>query len=382
MVVGSRDTLVTLPMMYTKCAIVTLQGMTSLSIRGTEEGSMGSAIRFAVRLPHSWCIANRDAIVRVADLADELDMDVSVQDHLLADSSVSPCGAVHAGEDRAVFEAHTTLAFVAARTVRARLIAGVYVLPYRHPVWLAKETATLDALSDGRLVVGVGVGALRGRGHDHGQNLVAHGTIATREFDTFNILGHRGRMMDEYIRVLDVLWTQEVASFRGEFVSFDDLDLYPKPVATPRPPVWIGGRSEAAQDRAARLADGWFPSQPPVEVVAAGRQRIASTAASLGRPMPTIAINIFASIGSSADAARDAMRHSLGHRFHGDEPLFSATLAGDPDGVRSHIQRYVDAGVRTFDLKFLPLTLDETLSQMRLVAREIAPGLATGEPDA
>ncbi len=344
---------------------------------------MASGIRFAVRLPHSWCIANPNAILAVADLADELDMDVSVQDHLLAGPSVSPCGDAHDGEDRAVFEAHTTLAYVAGRTSRARLIAGVYVLPYRHPIWLAKETATLDALSHGRLVVGVGVGALRGRSHDQGQNLAAHGSIATREFDTFAIHGHRGRMMDEYIAVLDLLWSDPNASFSGEFVSFEGLDLFPQPAARPRPPIWIGGRSEAAQDRAARLADGWFPSQPPVEVVASGRDRIAASAAALGRPMPEIAVNIFASIDADHEAARERMRRSLGHRFEGDQPLFAATLAGRPDIVRAHMQRYVDAGVRTFDLKYLPLTLEATLEQMRLVAREVAPTLvATAAADA
>ncbi len=116
---------------------------------------MSEPIRAAVRLPHSWCIASVDAIAEVAELADELDMDVSVQDHLLADGSVSPCGHVHDGEDRTVFEAHTVLSFVAGRTRRARLIAGIYVLPYRNPVWLAKETASLDAISGGRLIVSI-----------------------------------------------------------------------------------------------------------------------------------------------------------------------------------------------------------------------------------
>lgn len=339
---------------------------------------MTTGIRFAVRLPHSWCIASRPALVAVAEAADELDMDISVQDHLLADGSVSPCGSVHAVEDRIVFEAHTTLAYLAALTTRARLIAGVYVLPYRHPVWLAKETATLDALSDGRLIVGVGVGALRGRGHDHGQNLAAHGTIATREFDTFNILGNRGRMMDEYIAILDALWTQDRASFKGEFVSFEDIDIYPKPVSRPRPPIWIGGRSDAAQDRTVRLADAWFPSQPPVAVVAAGRERMARLAAELGRPVPDLAINIFAAIDHDGSRARDAMRDALQHRFQGDAPLFDATLAGDPDEVRGQIQAYADVGVRTFDLKFLPLTVDDTLRQMRLLAEEIAPAIEGG----
>lgn len=336
---------------------------------------MPHQVRFAVRLPHSWCIADRDALVAVAELADELDMDVSVQDHLLADSSVSPCGHAHpaGGEDRTVFEAHTTLAFLAARTERARLIAGVYVLPYRHPVWLAKETSSLDALSNGRLVVGVGVGALRGRQHDHGQNLQAHGSIATREFDTFAIHGHRGRMMDEYLRVLDALWTQDTASYEGEFVRFSAIDIFPKPVASPRPPIWIGGRSDAAISRAARLAEAWYPSQASVEVIEAGAPQLARDAREAGRPTPSMAVNLFASVMADGDAARDAMRDALGHRFQGDAPLFAATLAGTPDEVRDHVQRYVDAGVTTFDLKYLPLTVEETLAQMRLVASAVAP---------
>ncbi len=338
---------------------------------------MSTPVRFGVRLPQSWCIASRDALVAVADLADELDMDISVQDHLLSDGSVSPCGHAHAssGEDRAVFEAHTTLAYLAGRTARARLIAGVYVLPYRHPVWLAKETSSLDALSDGRLVVGVGVGALRGRQEDKGQDLRAHGSIAVREFDTFAVHGHRGRMMDEYIRVLDALWTRETASYEGEFVRFSGIDIFPKPVASPRPPIWVGGRSEAALSRAARLGEAWYPSQAPVEVIEAGAPQLARIAHEAGRPVPTVAVNLFAAVMADGDAARGAIRDALGHRFQGDAPLFEATLAGTPDQVRAHIQRYVDAGVTTFDLKYLPLTRDATLTQMRLVATEVAPGI-------
>lgn len=304
-------------------------------------------------------------------------MDISVQDHLLTDSSVSPCGHAHAmrGDDRTVYEAHTTLAFLAARTVRSRLIAGVYVLPYRNPVWLAKETSSLDALSQGRLVVGVGVGALRGRQEDRGQNLQAHGSIAVREFDTFAILGNRGRMVDEYIRVLDALWTRDSASYDGEFVRFKDIDILPKPVASPRPPIWVGGRSEAAISRAARLAEAWYPSQASVEVVERGALQLAHIAAESGRPTPTLAVNLFASVAASSVMAREAMRDALGHRFQGDGPLFAATIAGSPEDARAHIQRYVDSGVTSFDLKFLPLTLEETLAQMRLVAAEVAPGI-------
>jgi probable F420-dependent oxidoreductase len=332
-------------------------------------------VRLAVRLPHSWCVADRDAIVEVARLADELDMDVSVQDHLLADSSVSPCGPSHAGEDRVVFEAHTTLAYVAAITRRSRLIAGVYVLPYRHPVWLAKETSSLDALSGGRLVVGVGVGALRARQHDAGQNLGAHQGIAVREFDTFAIAGHRGRMMDEHIRVLDALWTQERASFEGAFSHFEDIAIFPKPAARPRPPIWVGGRSGAALERAARLGEAWFPSQASVAVVAAGRAGLEEVAAEAGRPAPTIAVNIFVAVHADGRRARDAMRGALAQRFAGDAPLFEATLAGTPDDVRDRMRAYVEAGVTDFDLKFLPLTREDTMAGMRMVATEVLPAL-------
>lgn len=338
---------------------------------------MPGPVRFAVRLPQSWCVASRDALVAVTDLAEELDMDISVQDHLLTDGSVSPCGHAHPphADDRAVFEAHTTLAYLAGRTRRARLIAGVYVLPFRHPIWLAKETSTLDALSDGRLVVGVGVGALRGRREDRGQKLQAHGSIAAREFDTFAVRGNRGRMMDEYIRVLDTLWTRRPANFDGEFVRFTDLDILPRPVAAPRPPIWVGGRSDAAVSRAARLAEAWYPSQAPVEVIEVGRPELTRLAGKAGRPAPTVAVNLFASVMPRTDEAREAVRDGIGHRFQGDAPLFAATLAGTPDEVRAHAQRYVDAGVTTFDLKYLPLTLEQTLAQMRLVAMEVAPGV-------
>ena len=340
--------------------------------RTTDDG-----VWLAVRLPHSWCIASVDAIIEVAELADELDMDVSVQDHLLAGSSVAPCGHVHAGEDRVVFEGHTTLAFVAARTRRARLIAGVYVLPYHHPLWLAKETSSLDALSQGRLIVGVGVGALRGRSQDKGQNLGAHQGVAVREFDAFGIQGHRGRMMDEYIRILDALWTNDTASYEGEFVSFEDNRHLPQAGVSTAPahldrwafdpgPGAGSGSWPTAGSRVSRRSRCW----PPAE------RHISQVATDTGRPMPSMGINIFVAVDADGERARDAMREALGHRFEGDGPLFEATFAGTPDEVRAHMQRYVDAGVTTFDLKYLPLTLESTTQQMRLVATEVLPGLA------
>jgi probable F420-dependent oxidoreductase len=338
---------------------------------------MDQPIRFIVRLPHTSCLASRDAIVRVADAAEDLGFwGVSVQDHLLADAAVSPCGAAHDGDDRNVFEALQVLGFLAGRTERIRLLAGVFVVPFRNVFWLAKEIAALDVLSEGRLVCGVGVGALRSRKSDGRQNLDAHRNIATQEFDLLDVGGHRGRLMDEQLRALDLLLTQDAPSMDGEYIAFQELALYPKPVQAPRPPIWVGGRSEAAQRRAALLAEGWFPSQASVAVYREGRAGVERIAAEHGRPAPTdFGVNIYACADADGERARDVMRSSLGHRFQGDDGLFEATIAGTPEEVRARMAEYVAAGVNAFDLKFLPLTLEDQLAQMELFAREIFPAL-------
>lgn len=332
--------------------------------------------RVCIRLPQSWCIASVDAIVKVAELADSLGFwGVSVQDHLLADSAVSPCGLDHA-EDRKVFESIQTLSYVAARTESLRLVTAVVVLAFRNPIWLAKQLATLDVLSGGRAVIGVGIGASRTRAADQEQSLVAHRDIAVREFDLLGVAGHRGRLTDEYIDALKMLWTQDAPTYHGRHVQFDHVDLYPKPVQASGPPIWVGGRSTAAHVRAAMHADGWFPSQETVEGYADGKRAVLRLAADAGRPAPTgWGVNLFTSIAASSEGARAVMRSGLGHRFQGDDALFASTIAGNPEEVLDRMRRYVAAGVRTFDLKILPLTLDETLHQMHVLAEEVLPAL-------
>lgn len=331
----------------------------------------------SIRLPQSWCIASTDAILRVAELAEELGFwGVSVQDHLLANSEVSPCGHLH-DEDRAVFESLQTLAFVAGRTQTLRLVTAIVVLSFRNPVLLAKELATLDVLSGGRLVVGVGIGASPKVDSDQRQTLVAHRDIASREFEILGVAGHRGRLADEYIDAVRMLWEEDAPSYHGDFVSFDSVDLYPKPLQQPHPPLWVGGRSLAAQRRVAAHADGWFPSQETVDGYAHGHEKILELASESGRPAPTgWGVNVFMSVGIDDDTARDTMRSGLGHRFTGDDALFASTIAGSPETVARRMREYVAAGVRVFDLKLLPLTLEENVRQMHVLANEVLPLIA------
>jgi probable F420-dependent oxidoreductase len=135
------------------------------------------------------------------------------------------------------------MAYVAAKTTRIRLVAAVMVVPHRPAVLAAKMLATLDVLSGGRLVVGVGAGWLR------------------TEFDAVvgTPFAERGAVTDEYIDAFRVLWTEPSPRFTGRYTRFDGIVLEPKPVQRPHPPIWIGGESGPSMRRAARVGDAWYP---------------------------------------------------------------------------------------------------------------------------
>jgi len=137
----------------------------------------------------------------------------------------------------------TLMTFVAAHSTTLRLVTSVMILPYRNPVLTAKILATIDVLSRGRVTVGVGVGWLR------------------EEFDALHApdFTRRGAVSNEYIQIFKTLWTQDPATFTGEFYQFSALHCLPHPVQKPHPPIWIGGHSRAALRRAARYGDGWHP---------------------------------------------------------------------------------------------------------------------------
>lgn len=135
------------------------------------------------------------------------------------------------------------LTWVAAHTTTLHLGTGILILPQRNPLVLAKETATLDVLSGGRLRLGIGVGWLE------------------EEFDALGVpFANRGHRADEYIDVLHTLWDEDNVSFQGEFVDFDRVAVNPKPVDG-RVPIVVGGHSVAAARRAGLLGDGFFPGK-------------------------------------------------------------------------------------------------------------------------
>ena len=143
---------------------------------------------------------------------------------------------------RPYHDALTLLTWLASKTHQARLGTSVLVLPYLHPMVLARQLATLDQLAQGRLVVGVGVGSLPDENEAMG---VPYKT--------------RGRYADEFLEVLVRLWTEDEASFDGDHFRFEDVISSPKPLQQPRPPILVGGNKRASMRRVARLGDGWHP---------------------------------------------------------------------------------------------------------------------------
>lgn len=153
----------------------------------------------------------------------------------------SPDGKFPGGGDSGMLEPLTALTYLAAVTERVRLGTGICLVPQRNPVYTAKQVTDLDNLSGGRVDFGVGVGWLR------------------EEFEAVAMpFERRGQRTDDHLEVMKTLWTDETSEFHGELYDLDPCRMYPKPVQTPHPPIHVGGESDAAMRRVARLGQGWF----------------------------------------------------------------------------------------------------------------------------
>jgi probable F420-dependent oxidoreductase len=195
-------------------------------------------VRFGFTLPNNFGVPDPHHVVALAGEAEAAGLDsVWVNHHVLNIGYV----AERLGQ-RPYHDALTMLTWAAASTERVRLGTSVLVLPYLHPMVLAKQLATLDQLSGGRLIAGVGVGSLPEENAALGVEWERRGTYA-----------------DESIAVLRELWTASEASFEGEFFSFSAVVASPKPLQQPHPPILVGGNRAPALRRVARLGDGWHP---------------------------------------------------------------------------------------------------------------------------
>ena len=341
-------------------------------------------MKFSVMLPQTNRIASPEALIRAAEMAEALDFHaVSVQDHIVFNGvwiTSGMRGLDLPGDDRNIFEAMETLAFVASRTSRLRLGTSVLIVPNRHPLLLAKQISSLDVLSAGRVIFGAGVGpnrAAAAKPSDQVQ-LGRHRSNLEKAYDAFGASGSRGPRMDEYIRAMIAIWTEERPSFDGEFVHFDEVDVFPKPIQKPYPPMLIGGRSEAAQLRVIEYADGWIPSQVTADEIRSGLANIRAGRTAAGRraDLAYVGVNLHSAIADSDEAAEAIAHPTVGHLFGDMDAFRSRTITGSVDTFRDRVLEYRDAGVTYVELKPVYRDLDHLEAQLRLIRDEVMPAVA------
>jgi len=269
----------------------------------------------------------------------------------------------HVSFHNPIFESLTLLATYASITTRIKLGTGVYLLALRSPAIAAKASATLDVLSGGRLIFGVGVG---------GEN--------PKEFEVCGVPHkERGARVTEGIDAVRALWRDSPASFAGRFTRFDKVSIDPKPVQQPGPPIWIGGRSDAALARAARQGDGWMAYVVHADRYAQSTAKIREEADRAGRTLDGFVNShlAFVTIGSDYEKARDTWVRLLSKRYAQDFGPLAAKygIIGTAAQCAEQLERFIAAGCSTFVMN--PICDNEdTERQFEQIAAEILPRFA------
>ncbi|MCU1615206.1 MAG: hypothetical protein JWO98_2746 [Frankiales bacterium] len=334
-------------------------------------------IQFGVRVPNSGPLSSVKNLITAATAAEDLGFDtVWVHDHVVWSSdmhrhhiSSGSTEAIQADQTANFYESLSTLAFLAAHTRNIRLGVACLVMPTRNPIYAAKQAATIDHLSNGRLIVGVGLGS--------------KATESSNEFEVFEVpFSQRARLTDEYIDVMKSVWTQTLASHDGPTMRFKDAEIFPKPVQKPHPPIWVGGWTDKAAERTGRVGDGWIPGWlSPAEMVR-GRDVLRRTAEANGRDPDSIVVAVekLATIATSREAALTralptvrASRNTYERDVDDMQFALDRHIFGSVDDVRRRVQEFVDAGVTHFELKLLYSSMEELTDQMQLWADRIMP---------
>jgi probable F420-dependent oxidoreductase len=293
-------------------------------------------MKIGICLPNYGPATGAAAIHEVATAAEAAGYDsVWATDHILVPQE-------HAGTFGQVIEVLITLGYLAGVTHRLNLGTSILVLPQRDPILVAKQAAAVDQLSGGRLILGVGAGWMAG------------------EFANLGVdFRRRGRMMDEWLRLMRTLWREPEPSFEGEWFYFSGTVFEPKPLQEGGPPLWIGGNSDAAMRRAATLGDAWHPGglDPVALATEAGRLR---------QMAGDRAVEVTLRLVVDLDGESKRQTTERGGRLR---------LGGPPQAIVDTLQEYTAAGLDHLVVYFEHRTAAELLDQLERFAAEVMPQL-------
>lgn len=302
-------------------------------------------------LPNTGRLASRDLLFAAADMAEGSGFaSLWTADHLVLPTHPAPAGpsggqghTVRMDPDHPIYEPLTVLAAIAARTKQTRLGISILILPLRNPVLAAKTIATLDQLSGGRVICGIGLGWI---------------------VEEYALLGvpwkDRGAYLDEQIACLRALWTEQRPSHNGRWFRFSEIGFQPKP-AQGRLPIWVGGNTPPAMRRAARLGDGWHLSNIAPEGLERRLERFAGLCRDAGRSLDDVPLSMRLTVNVSSKPSPPAA---------GDPPL-----TGTPAQIVATLRRYQALGLRHAALALTPYaqTPEAYLRGAKVVAEEILP---------
>ncbi len=312
-------------------------------------------MEFGIHIGTRGCLASRANLVACAQRAEALGYSVfGVPDRLVLPRDVATRypytedGVWVGAQTGECLDVLGTLCFLAACTERIRLLPSVLVVPYRPAVVAAKMLATVDVLSNGRLIAGVGVGWMR------------------EEFEPLGApaFGERGTVTDEYLAAFRALWTEESPVLNDRLVQVEDTIFRPKPVQQPVP-VWVGGESGAALRRTARFGDAWYPlshhQETPYDTpsrLAGGIERLARAADKQGRDPGSIKVAYlwFKPVSWTAQATADGSRQ-----------MFTGSAAD----MRQDAAALEQVGVSHVMLLLQAPTIEETLERMQRFAEDV-----------
>jgi len=284
-------------------------------------------MKYGLHIGNGFAVTDPTVLRDVAQMAEELGYDsILIGDHVLPPRKIhSPFPLpvsnpqLHIYEEQTWPDCFAMLGFMAAATSRVRLGTGVVIPPYRHPAVMAKMIATLDRLSNGRIICGVGVGWIE------------------EEFAFLNApFAERGRMSDEYLTVMKALWTEAHPRITGRFVTIDrDVNFGPSPVHKPHPPIWIGGNATAALRRVVRLGDGWQPAGITPDVMQEKLEQLQGFMAEAGRAWSELEITAMVGATTTPDVAEV-------HEKMGVHVLYGLISATDTETAKlfSEIRQY------------------------------------------
>jgi len=254
--------------------------------------------------------------IRVARAAEAAGFDsVWTAEHVVLPDPQTPDSPIPA--QTPLLDPAVALAYVAGHTKTIRLATGIVILPQRNPLVLAKEMASLDVLSGGRLIFGVGTGYLRA------------------EFEALGVsFDDRGARMDECLEAIRTMWTAEKPDYRGDFISFGDLDAQPRPLQQPHPPIVVGGLSAPALRRAVGHGNGWYGFGLDHAATEAAMAGLRAAESAVKRPSEHGRLEISVTPAAPLDAESVSRYADLGV-----DRLVVIGMGGSPDALVAFVER-------------------------------------------